>query len=195
MERRRCLIRREGAESEIEFVNGFYVCGVFCAQPLRGMGMATSMMFRLLGSPSSDNEELRHLPHAKVFDDYGEYFPDVYVIKLIDTRSTILICHRDDACFLGMTSDSFYESYVCKVVTPGFCHVQLPFADDRTLVLPESFGDIDTSTVRFLTEESAEVALRRFEGVMRQELQTPSELDRFCDLPDSAIIFAQAYCH
>lgn len=48
MEKRDCLMRRAGADTQIKALTGFYVCGVYCAKPLRGNGMATNMMCRLI---------------------------------------------------------------------------------------------------------------------------------------------------
>lgn len=70
-------------------------------------------------------------------------------------------------------------------ITPGVCRLQLSFRPDHTLALPESFANIETCQVRFMTMEDAAAALERYEGVIRKELETPSELDRFCALPES----------
>lgn len=77
------------------------------------------------------------------------------------------------------------SSFVCETVMPGICRLKLPFLPDHTLALPASFDSVDTSQVRFLTMDDAAAALERYEELVREELQTPSELDRFCALPDS----------
>lgn len=77
MEERRCLLRRAGAESKIEDVSGFHVGGVYCSEKLRGNGIATSMMFRLLGAPNGDKDARQGLPFAKVYDVYNDYLPRV----------------------------------------------------------------------------------------------------------------------
>lgn len=77
MDRRRCLIRRAGAMSGIEDVTGFHVGGVYCSSKLRGSGIATSMMLRLLGPPTSAKDARHCLPFAKVYDSYDEYLSQV----------------------------------------------------------------------------------------------------------------------
>lgn len=78
-----------------------------------------------------------------------------------------------------------HNSFMNPVVTPGSCILGIPFLPDHTLALPESFESVETSNVRFMTMGDADAALKRHEGIIRQELETPSELDRFCALPDS----------
>lgn len=87
------------------------------------------------------------------------------------------------------------SSFVNESVTPGVCHLQLPFLQNRTLALPPSFESVDTSQVRFLTMDDAAAALQRYEGIIREELQTPSELDRFCALPESKNFIAAQESH
>lgn len=72
-EKRRCLVRREGADSKTEDLIGYYVCGVYCAQELRGNGMATSMMTRLLGGDQTG------IPYANIHDPDDVYLPDMSV--------------------------------------------------------------------------------------------------------------------
>lgn len=75
MEKRRCLIRRAGEESNIEDIFGFYAGGVYCSEKLRGNGIATSMMLRLLGAPKSEKDARHGLPFAKVYDTNDDYLP------------------------------------------------------------------------------------------------------------------------
>lgn len=82
MERRRCFIRRAGENTAVEEVTGFYVCGVYCSEKLRSNGMATSMMFRLLGAASGPDDVRQGLPFAKVQDLDDEYLPYVSVIQI-----------------------------------------------------------------------------------------------------------------
>lgn len=79
------------------------------------------------------------------------------------------------------------SSFVNGTITPSTCRLQLSFLADHTLALPQSFESIDTSQVRFMSMDDAAAALQRYEGVLRKELQVPSELDRFCALPESKI--------
>lgn len=81
-----------------------------------------------------------------------------------------------------LSGRSFFAN---KSMTPGICRLQLPFLPDHTLALPPSFDRVDTSKVRSLTLKDAAAVLQRYEGVVRQELETPSDLDRFCALPES----------
>lgn len=80
------------------------------------------------------------------------------------------------------------SSFVNPSVTPGICRLELSFLPDHTLALPPPFDNVDTSQVRFMTMDDAATVLERYEVVILQELQTPSELDRFCDLPNSKFL-------
>lgn len=73
------MIRREGSSSEIESLTAFYACGAFCAKKLRGNGIATSMMLRLLGGPEGGHDGTDNLPFATIQDPYGDYLPEVCV--------------------------------------------------------------------------------------------------------------------
>lgn len=75
MEKRRCLLRRKDSE-EIQALTGFYICGVYCAPPLRGMGMATDMILRLLCDTSKGKAESKDLPFAKIHDPLHDNLPD-----------------------------------------------------------------------------------------------------------------------
>lgn len=75
MEKRRCLLRRKD-DAEIQELTGFYLCGVYCAKPLRGMGMATDMLLRLLCDTNKGKAETNNLPFAKTFDPLHKYLPD-----------------------------------------------------------------------------------------------------------------------
>lgn len=75
MEKRRCLLRRKDSE-KIEELTGFYLCGVYCAKPLRGMGMATDMLLRLLCDTNKGKEGTKNLPFAKIHDPLHEYLSD-----------------------------------------------------------------------------------------------------------------------
>lgn len=77
MEKRRCLIRRAGPMSKIEDITGFYTGGVYCSKKLRGNGIATSMMFRLLGAPTCEDDCRQGLPFAKIYDFDDQYLPHV----------------------------------------------------------------------------------------------------------------------
>lgn len=77
MEKRRCIIRRAGEESKTQDTTGFYAGGVYCSEKLRGNGIATAMMLRLLGAPTSDKDERHRLPFAKVYDVKQELLPEV----------------------------------------------------------------------------------------------------------------------
>lgn len=77
MESRRCLTRRAGEATETEDVTGFYICGVYCSKKLRSNGIATSMMFRLLGTPVDPNDPRQELPFARIYDFDDQYLPYV----------------------------------------------------------------------------------------------------------------------
>lgn len=77
LERRNCLIRRAGETSKIEELKGFYTGGLYCSERLRGNGRATSMMLRLLGTPSAEDDARHGLPFAKVYDQDDTYLPHV----------------------------------------------------------------------------------------------------------------------
>lgn len=74
-----------------------------------------------------------------------------------------------------------------EVVTPGIGSLLLPFLEDGSLDLPKSFDSIETSDVRSITMEDAPRILGRYEELMRKELETPSELDRFVAVPESQL--------
>lgn len=71
--------------------------------------------------------------------------------------------------------------------------MKIRLLEDHTLALPQSFDNIDISNVRFLSMDDAAVVLRRYEDVIRQEMANPSDLDRFCDLPDSQQLFSSSF--
>lgn len=104
------------------------------------------------------------------------------------SKQKLTLFVRDDACFFGQSSNSIYGKYVRETVTPGICNLRLPFLPDHTLALPPSFDNVNTSQVRFMTLDDAATAMHRYERVVRKELETPSELDRFCALPDSKVL-------
>lgn len=91
---------------------------------------------------------------------------------------------RNEACFFGQGSNPIYDDFVSQVETPGTCHLRVPLLDDNRLDLPATIDSVDHSEVRMVTLEDAPRILQRYEEVLRQELQTPSELDRFVALPE-----------
>lgn len=111
-------------------------------------------------------------------------------LSLLTFSPPIRTSSRDDTCFLGHVADSFRAICPNKAITSGYGHVRVPLQADRTFVLPESFNDIDTSKVRWiLSMNDAATALRRYEGVIRQEMMVSADLDQFFDVPDSEFIF------
>lgn len=93
---------------------------------------------------------------------------------------------RYGTCFLGQAADSFYEHCTNRAITPGYGYARIPVLADHTLALPESFDDIDTSNVRCIVSmEHAASVLRRYEGVIRREMASSSEVDQFFDIPES----------
>lgn len=107
----------------------------------------------------------------------------------LDAEIVELMRLRQNACFFGETSSSFYDAHISRVVTPDICHLKLPLSSEGTLELPEVITKADKSEVRFLTMETAAAALQRYEGVLRKQLESPSDLDRFCDIPDCQSLF------
>lgn len=103
---------------------------------------------------------------------------------LSDTRTTDL-SSRDEVCFFGQGSSPLYDKFVSEVVTPGVGYLDLPFLGDGKLGLPKTFDLIETSSVRPITMADAPRVLQRYEELLRQELETPSELDRFVAVPES----------
>lgn len=71
--------------------------------------------------------------------------------------------------------------------------MKICFLEDHTLALPQSFDYIDISNVICLSMDDAAVVLRRYEDVIRQEMATPSDLDRFCDSPNSQQLFSSSF--
>ena len=71
------------------------------------------------------------------------------------------------------------------MITPGVGYLDLPFLGDGKLDLPQTFDFIDTSSVRPVTMNDAPRVLQRYEDLLRKELETPSELDRFVAVPES----------
>lgn len=74
------------------------------------------------------------------------------------------------------------------MVTPGVGHVEVPFLDDGKLDLPATFDSISTSSVCVVKMEDVSRVLHRYEKLLRHELQTPSELDRFVAVPEGQLL-------
>lgn len=181
-ERRRCIVRRAGYASLIEDLTGFYVSGVYCSEKLRSNGIATRMMFRLLGNPTESSDALQGLPFAKIYDDNDQYLPLAYV--MIFRETWLILRYRKNACFFGLGEHAIYNKLVSEVVTPGICRIGFPFREDKTLDLPASIQAVDTSTVRFLTIKDTPRILERYEQLLRTELEQPADIDRFVAVPE-----------
>lgn len=169
-EDRGCVMRREGNSSAVISFNGQYVGGIFCPEKLRGQGLATSL-----------------LRHIRTDSSYGDHTPQSFLGNETPepTRTAAMQSTSIKGIFLLQKSATANSSFIRPVVTPDICRLQIPFLPDNTMDLPSSFENVDTSNVRFMNMDDAAAALRRYEGVVRRELETPSELDRFCALPDS----------
>lgn len=97
---------------------------------------------------------------------------------------------------MGQAADSSYKHCTNRAITPGYGHARVPVLVDHTLALPESFDDIDTSKVRCIVSmEHAASVLRRYEGVIRREMASSSEVDQFFDIPESESAFFESFAN
>lgn len=94
---------------------------------------------------------------------------------------------RNDACFFGQGSSTLYDKFVSEVVTPNVGFIQLPILTDGKLDLPRAFDSIATSGVRSITMDDAPRVLQKYEELLRKQLDTSSELDRFVAIPESQL--------
>lgn len=75
MEKRRCLLRRKDSET-IEALTGYNLCGIYCVQRFRGMGVATDMLIRLLCDIFRGFGRSQNLPSGMVNDPLYDSLPD-----------------------------------------------------------------------------------------------------------------------
>lgn len=87
MEKRRCLLRRGGSNSKVKILTGFYICGVYCASPLRGKGIAREMMLRILAGFLSANGERQKQASPKIDKNVYERFLETFVLRWIMSYS------------------------------------------------------------------------------------------------------------
>lgn len=73
------------------------------------------------------------------------------------------------------------------MVTPGVAYLELPFLNDGSLDLPKAFELIGISGVHPVKMRNAPEVLQRYEELLREQLDTPSELDRFVAVPESQL--------
>ena len=66
--------------------------------------------------------------------------------------------------------------------------MQIPFSENKKLDLPQTVQAVDASSVQFLTPEDIPRVLMENEELLRRELQTDSDLDRFVTVPEGHLI-------